>query len=321
LLAKLPYIHAAYNVGRWQQMQRVKDTRPYLRYSAVNDHRTRPAHRAMHGKIFPADHPIWNIWYPPNGFRCRCSVNSVSEDDLELEGWKVETKDPTGKLYEPTDPYTGNKQPARLMMPDAGWMFNPGKAAQKHIEQLLKDKLGGFHPEIARQLRDEMATPQGLAHLHDVKDYKSLDNLMKDFAGRQPQAFNAGYRSIIEADSDKFFMATRPASGRFYVSSQTFPGSGDFSPSKDLIGAMQKIRNGKALTFNEEYSVESLWHEINHNRARGNSVIKGQNGLMQMETLNQFVSRHTYPDFIQTLGGRHSIRQIYWKKGMVTAAG
>lgn len=119
-------IQTAYNVGRYRQMQQIKDRRPYWRYSAVNDGRTRPAHRAMHGKIFPADHPFWNTWYPPNGFRCRCSVNSVSASDLEMEGWKVETVDPTGKLFEPTDPNTGVRLPARLLMPDEGWRFNPG---------------------------------------------------------------------------------------------------------------------------------------------------------------------------------------------------
>ena len=122
-------IQTAYNTGRYQQMRQTKDARPYWRYSAVNDKRTRPAHRAVHGKIFPADHPFWDTWYPPNGFRCRCSVNSVSQDNLDAEGWQVETKDPTGKLYEPTDPVTGVKLPGRLLMPDYGWDFNPARSA------------------------------------------------------------------------------------------------------------------------------------------------------------------------------------------------
>ena len=143
-------IQTAYNAGRYHQMQQVKERRPYWRYSAVNDSRTRPAHRAVHGKIFPADHPFWDTWYPPNGFRCRCSVNSVSAHDLELEGWKVETTDPTGKLYEPTDPVTGVKLPARLLMPDEGWRFNPGKEWQKSLDETLGTKLATLQPDIAQ---------------------------------------------------------------------------------------------------------------------------------------------------------------------------
>ena len=148
-------IQTAYNVGRYQQMQQVTATRPYWRYSAVNDSRTRPAHRAMHGRIFPQDHPIWNTWYPPNGFRCRCSVNSVSQDDLESNGWTVETKDPTGKLYEPTDPDTGVKMPARLLMPDTGFMSNPGKNYQEHADQVMQDSLQRMEPRIASKVRAE----------------------------------------------------------------------------------------------------------------------------------------------------------------------
>lgn len=122
-------IQTAYNTGRYQQMRLTKDARPFWRYSAVNDKRTRPEHRAVHGKIFPADHPFWDTWYPPNGFRCRCSVNSVSQENLDVNGWKAGTKDPTGKLYEPTDPVTGVKMPARLLLPDYGWDFNPAKVS------------------------------------------------------------------------------------------------------------------------------------------------------------------------------------------------
>jgi SPP1 gp7 family putative phage head morphogenesis protein len=63
-------VQSAYMAGRYAQMQKVAQERPFWQYSAINDSRTRPAHRAMDGKIFPADHEFWNTWYPPNGFRC-----------------------------------------------------------------------------------------------------------------------------------------------------------------------------------------------------------------------------------------------------------
>ena len=64
-------VQTAFNVGRYKQMKRVVKLRPYWKYSAVNDNRTRPTHAALHDKIFPHDHPFWDTWYPPNGFRCR----------------------------------------------------------------------------------------------------------------------------------------------------------------------------------------------------------------------------------------------------------
>lgn len=121
-------IQTAYNVGRYQQMSRVASRRPYWMYDAVNDSRTRLHHRAMDGKVFPADHPFWDKWYPPNGFRCRCGVQSLSERQVKARGLKVETVDPTDRLFEPVDPLTGVKYPARLLRPDLGFDHHPGKA-------------------------------------------------------------------------------------------------------------------------------------------------------------------------------------------------
>lgn len=120
-------IQTAYSVGRYKEMQEVKQDRPYWQYSAVNDSRTRPTHWAMNGKIYPADHPFWDTWYPPNGYNCRCGVITLSQDDIDSEGLTVESQDPTGGLIEPIDPVTGNKLPARLLMPDQGFAHNPGK--------------------------------------------------------------------------------------------------------------------------------------------------------------------------------------------------
>lgn len=136
-------IQTAYSTGRYKQMVDQKEAVPYWEYDAVNDAATRPEHAALDGKIFPADHPFWDTWYPPNGHRCRCGVNPVHKYVAEEEGLKIETDDPTGKLIEPRDPVTGQKMPARLLMPDPGWAHNPAKTAwepdlSKYPEPLRK---------------------------------------------------------------------------------------------------------------------------------------------------------------------------------------
>lgn len=72
-------IQSAYAHGRWQQQQRNKAARPYLMYSAIDDSRARPSHLAMNRIIRHIDDPFWLIWYPPNGFRCRCTVIALTE--------------------------------------------------------------------------------------------------------------------------------------------------------------------------------------------------------------------------------------------------
>jgi SPP1 gp7 family putative phage head morphogenesis protein len=83
---------AAYNAGRYKQMQRVAERRPYWQYDAVNDRFTRPSHAAHDGKVYDHRHPFWATWFPPNGYRCRCRVTSLSAGELAEEGLTVETR-------------------------------------------------------------------------------------------------------------------------------------------------------------------------------------------------------------------------------------
>ena len=89
-------IQTAYNVGHYEQMTDpgVMKLRPYWQYDAVNDTHTRPSHLAMDGKVFPADHPVWNTWFPPNGFRCRCTVRTLSKRQVEARELTVEDEFP-----------------------------------------------------------------------------------------------------------------------------------------------------------------------------------------------------------------------------------
>jgi uncharacterized protein with gpF-like domain len=59
---------AAFSVGRYKQQQEVKALRPFWQYMTDEGPNVRPEHAAHHGQVRHADHPFWNIWYPPNGF-------------------------------------------------------------------------------------------------------------------------------------------------------------------------------------------------------------------------------------------------------------
>ena len=120
-------IQTAYNVGRYSQMSKVVDNRPFWMYNALNDTRTRATHLALNGKVFKYDHEFWDIFFPPNGFRCRCTVITLSQRQINQKGLQVEKLNPYGGLIEPIDPITKKKMPARPLMPDRGFEGNPAK--------------------------------------------------------------------------------------------------------------------------------------------------------------------------------------------------
>lgn len=66
-----------------------------------------------------------------------------------------------------------------------------------------------------------------------------------------------------------------------------------------------KINRGEPLEFLEEYALESLWHEIQHNRQNaGVSIGIGNKAKrrMLMEVVNQWTAGRTYPIMLNELG-------------------
>ena len=132
-------IQTAYNAGRWKQAEEGKKDRPYAMYDAVNDGRARLSHLAQDGKVYPIDSAFWRIWWPPNGFRCRCSAITLSEEEVRERGLRV--RDPAAAPGK-------KKKKEKLRMkdvgyPDAGFHGNPGIAPPKfsldHYDEELRE--------------------------------------------------------------------------------------------------------------------------------------------------------------------------------------
>jgi SPP1 gp7 family putative phage head morphogenesis protein len=148
-----------YNAGRWAEMRENVAARPYWMYVAIRDNRTRKSHLALHGRVFPADDPVWRALYPPNGWRCRCSVIALSERDVKARGLTVETSgDRLRWSLQLVSRKTGEMQPVarfrisdtQVFSPDVGWSYNPGEGYrpdlspyQGDLQSLARDELGG----------------------------------------------------------------------------------------------------------------------------------------------------------------------------------
>lgn len=143
-------VQSAYMAGRYAQMQRTTALRPYWRYVAVADNRSRPDHMALHGLVYPHDHEFWDSYYPPNGFACRCTVQTLSARQARLRGVEIQ-RDMPG-LIEPVDPHTGNRLPPRRPVPDPGFAGNVGRdwlhgLAPSELDAKIKDLT---HPTLCR---------------------------------------------------------------------------------------------------------------------------------------------------------------------------
>ena len=91
-------VAAAYEAGRQQVIfnDRDDDPFPYVMYSAIMDNRTRPTHKALHGKVMEKSDPAWSSISPPNGYNCRCTIVELTQGQIDRYGYKVSKSE--GKL-------------------------------------------------------------------------------------------------------------------------------------------------------------------------------------------------------------------------------
>lgn len=70
-------VASAQMATQWHQIQQQAEILPLLQYETVRDDRVREAHRMLDGTIKPVGDAFWKIYYPPNGWNCRCSVRQL----------------------------------------------------------------------------------------------------------------------------------------------------------------------------------------------------------------------------------------------------
>ena len=91
-------VAAAYEAGRQQVIFNDREDDPfgYVMYSAIMDNRTRPTHKALHGKVMEKSDPAWSSISPPNGYNCRCTIVELTQGQIDRYGYKVTKSE--GKL-------------------------------------------------------------------------------------------------------------------------------------------------------------------------------------------------------------------------------
>ena len=150
-------LRMSYAKGRWERIERVADERPWLRYVAVLDERTRPDHMAWHGTILRWDHPWWQTHYAPNGWRCRCLVQQLSDDDLAAFGFDPSPGPPPGS--EATRAWTNKRTGETVQVPvgiDPGFAHNVGLVGRvAPAQKLLAEKIAAAPPDLAAAAKIE----------------------------------------------------------------------------------------------------------------------------------------------------------------------
>ncbi|MDA6068008.1 phage head morphogenesis protein [Flavobacterium sp. AC] len=66
-------VSSAQSAANWANISEDYD----LQYRTANDSKVRDSHARLHDITLPSDDPFWISYYPPNGWRCRCTAVQV----------------------------------------------------------------------------------------------------------------------------------------------------------------------------------------------------------------------------------------------------
>lgn len=293
-------LRAAYQAGRWAQVQRVKDRRPYLLYRHSDSVTTpRPLHLSWNGLVIPADDPWWQAHWPPNGWGCKCKAFSLNVRDLQKMGKTGPDTPPDDGTRVWVDQVTGE----RHVVPngiDPGWDYAPGASRT----DLLGRELARKEERLAKSLAGE----DGPAKTIDLKGIEadSVEGIREVLVKLKnlglEQVLPHGVRDV-KAIRDVNTISDTNQRGWFGIGAAPVDGLGGKSGLEVMTSALAKARDGVPLEFEEEYGLESLWHEILHNAQQ--DVIRSSTPPEQirlMEGLHQVLARQTYPRLLRALG-------------------
>ena len=279
--------------------------------------RVRQSHAALAGICLPKDDPFWTEYYPPNGWRCRCTAVEV------LAREKTKSNPETAKKAgEAATTQIGKSGNNKLAM----FRFNPGQEKKVFPPNNTYTKVVG-----AEQVKKEMETitERKIVNLQELirrnqPTKEEVENIMLKYAELFPEDFRRGLGEVSFTNSPNFLMqhsmSYRPSTNEWIgkstieISNHTFAGIG-FNASIQLREALGAIKKGEDLTFKQEYAIESLWHEILHAKTQARPIQLNRRQVESMETINEFIARHTYNEFIERLGGKAIHQQRILEEG------
>lgn len=149
-------LRTAYQAGRRQQQIAVATARPWWRYRhSVGVEQPRELHQSWDGLTIRFDDPWWETHYPPNGYGCRCYVETYSDDELQRRGLEGGPPPDDGDRVIPREDGTSIRVPNGI---DPGWDHAPG--ATRDLLEEVKAKAERLPEQIAADLVADVSNPQ-----------------------------------------------------------------------------------------------------------------------------------------------------------------
>lgn len=146
-----------YANGRYQEQMANIDEQEYLMYATAKDPAVRHSHAIMDGIVKKATDPFWRMFYPPNGWRCRCYVIAMSKAEALHYGVVIDLSPGDYQIIEEPigiDRRTGEVRYGEMAIyadgkgneyrTDAGWSHGPASRYEPNLSKYDADLVTAY---------------------------------------------------------------------------------------------------------------------------------------------------------------------------------
>lgn len=258
---------SAQMTSKWLEFEEYGD-RYLLQYRTAGDERVRASHALLNRITLPPTDEFWKKYFPPNGWRCRCTTVQVRK----------------GKYEESDSKWAQEMGGEATAGKNNLFRFNPG---------IEKSVFPSKHPYFSNLSAAEKETlNKKVVDKFKIKDKKDLEEVFKTI-DQDTDWFERGFKSLQQTGKRNINGAT-DLQGNIWLTKDRLD---------NVVSAINKIQDGTNITHDEADAMATLWHEITHNRNKVGWINKTKLQTTRMELANEFVARNTLPEFYKKLGG------------------
>lgn len=268
---KAEYIFAtqsAQMASKWNEFETDGD-RYNLQYRTANDDRVRDSHRLLHDITLPPSDPFWDKYFPPNGWRCRCTA-------VQVRKTKYPESD-SGQAVQLGSEATDGKNNI--------FRFNPGK--QNVIFPDHHPYLKNLNKPEAEIIKKKAQDANQVLTKEDVVSV--ISEIDKD-----KKWFERGFKKL-EITNKPDANAATDLNGNIWIKPDRM---------KKVVSAIDKLNRNEKIGAGEADAVATFWHEITHNRNKLGNMRLTKLQTRHMELANEFVARNTLPEFYGAFGSK-----------------
>lgn len=271
----------AFAAGQMARMLEVQEDFPFWQFSAVMDSRTRPAHAALHGKIFRVGD---FTFYPPLDFQCRCTAKLLTARQAgKHPRTAMPDADQRNELYAKAGKpeFAGNKQGNYL-----AWLANEYKEADPATRKLIDQATEAMRQEMKRLGKDSPKRSRQIipekAEISPIPEALAADGA---FVNGAKIAYNKAFFAMINKDKP-VGLVINSKGGAYY------------SPSEQKV----YLTNGDRAKASVWYRERVVYHEFGH-------AIDFQRNLRGSERIGSMLK-----EWQRALGKKSTYKEYGWHR-------